>query len=156
MIPVTNIGAHKVIASGLYTRKQVKTAAYKVMSDTLSNVAPKSVHQLNLRAIKPSNISETAAAIKNGRNHVGVPIDWVTENMIIAKAANNRTLVIRLGMFFIPQAYKMQVGSIGRSNTFRSVGRKTSLQDAKRVRTHNKANFLIREIFVNKCLCNSY
>ncbi len=122
MTPLTNKGAHKVIASVLYTRKQVKTAAYKAMSDTLSKVAPKSVHQLNLRAMYPSSISENAAAINNGKNHVGTGAIPDQVMAIMARAAKSRILVIRLGMFFIPQAYKKRLGSIHRSNTFRSVG----------------------------------
>lgn len=106
MRPVANTPEQAAIAWGVKLAKQTKTAAYKVMSDMLSSVAPKSVHKSNLRAIKPSSMSETAAAINKGKNQVGDESVFVKDKTIIARAAKSRTLVIRLGKFFISQAYK--------------------------------------------------
>lgn len=121
MSPVAKIPEQAAIACGVKFAKQTKTAAYKVMSDTLSSVAPKSVQRSNLRAIKPSSMSETAAAMKRGKNQVGDESVFVKDKTIIAIAAKSRTLVIRLGKFFISQAYKPIEGSVRQINTFRIV-----------------------------------
>lgn len=77
------------------------------MSEMLSRCAPKSVHQLKRLAVYPSSMSETAAAINNGKNQKASGACDVKDRIMMASAAKSLTLVIILGMFFISQAYKV-------------------------------------------------